>query len=185
MKRFGLSVVAFLVWFVREWRTNQVGAVTVTSDQSWRIMPKESVKYPVIPKQKEYYIVQQGLSVDTPAMSGLVKTGTAFFLPDKGTLVGLMLQVDHNSEVGNECYGVTRLNAKLNGDTLATINIAERMDSTVGQAVFANKWGYIGGLWMPVNDDDDVSIQITCDHSNASGLIYMGATAFWYIIKED
>ena len=61
-------------------------AVNVTSDQSWRILPKESVKYPVIPKQKEYYIVQQGLSADAPAMSGLIKTGTPFILPDRATL---------------------------------------------------------------------------------------------------
>jgi len=160
-------------------------AVNVTSDQSWRILPKESVKYPVIPKQKEYYIVQQGLSADAPAMSGLIKTGTPFILPDRGTLVALMLQVDHNGESGNEVYGVTRLNPKLNDATIATINIASRLDSTVGQACFANKWGYMGGLWMPVNDDDEIAIQLTCDFTNSTGLIYHGATAFWYFIKED
>jgi len=160
-------------------------AVIVTSDQTWRWLPKEQVKYPLIPRQKEYMIVQQGLSANTPAMSGLVKTGTPFFMPDPGTIVGLMLQVDHDNEAGNELYGVTRLNAKLNDDTIATINIASRLDSTVGQKCYANQWGYIGGLWMPVDDDDDVSIQITCDHINNTGIVYMGATAFWYVIKED
>ena len=160
-------------------------AINITSDQSWRVMPKEPVRYPVIPKQKEYYIVHQALSCNATAMVGLVKTGTPFFLPDKGTIVGLSMEVDHNGEAGNELYGITRINPKLNGDTLATLNVASRLDSTVGQKCCDAKYAFLGGLWLPINDDDDLSIQITCDHENQSGIVYMGATAFWYIIKED
>jgi len=160
-------------------------AIIVTSDQSWRVMPKESVKYPVIPKQKEYYIVHQGLSVNTTAFTGTLKTGTPFFLPDKGTIVAVHFSIDHNGEVGNELYGLSRSNIKLNDDTIATLCVATRHDSTVGQACYDDKERYMGGLWIPVNDDDDVSVQITCDHANQSGIVYCGSTVHWYLIKED
>jgi len=151
---------------------------------------KEQVRYPLIKSvspplpQKEYLVVHQALSINSLADTSY-KTGKEFVLPDKGTIIGLSIEVDHNSEVGNELYGLSRINAKINDDTIATLGLATRGDSTVGQAIYGHKYKFLGGLFIPVNDDDDVAIQISFTHPNASGIVYMGATAFWYIIKED
>ncbi len=163
-----------------------MGITALVSTLDLRVQ-KEPVKWPAIPRYKEYLIGVWNINYRADAGDeDLLQDGQIYYFPDKGVLTGLEFHLEHfNLLVGAEMYASSAIDLRINDRSVGGQWMGSAIPADVGFTLHRHENLVIPGLYIPLNDDDVLKPILFSNNVNSTGGIQFAGTCFAHFLKED
>ena len=160
------------------------GVLTVEQDVWTRHILKGDVKYPVIPKQKEYMIVDHAYAVNVTQNGLAQEMSSKFYLPDNGTILGISLMISVGTGAGEDLHCFNKAWLFLSEAELMMRIYGIHQLSALGEKVWKARAWFESGIFIPFDDDDYFSV-LLAHEGTSSATPSISVNTYIKCIKED